>query len=113
MLQGGPVELILVHIALRFEKISLTGPPCTPVNTIPRKFKKTPRHFQSICSLKWANIAPRQKIAPFVRLCKLSLVTIITYSIPRTGGKHQRDYSPSLSLSLSLPPSLSLSLASN
>ena len=30
--QGGPVELILFHIALRFEKISLTGlvhPVCT------------------------------------------------------------------------------------
>ena len=28
-IQGGPVELILFHIALRFEKISLTGPPCS------------------------------------------------------------------------------------
>ena len=27
-IQGGPVELICFHIALRFKKISLTGPPC-------------------------------------------------------------------------------------
>ena len=26
--KGGPAELILFHIALRFEQISLTGPPC-------------------------------------------------------------------------------------
>ena len=28
-LQGGPVELIFFHIALRFESISLIGPPGT------------------------------------------------------------------------------------